>query len=81
MKRWQKALVSYLISAPIPPMAVGALRIEYESPSFWLASLYGLPFLPVAELTGNHAAGAVVYWAVVGALIALWVRFTRRANA
>jgi len=78
---WHKALVGYLISAPIPPLAVGALRIEYENLSFWLASLYGLPFLPVAELTGSYAAGAVVYWVVVGALIALWVGFKRRADA
>ena len=81
MKRWHKSLVGYLISAPVPPLAAGALRVEYENPSFWLASLYGLPFLPVAELTGSYAAGAAIYWIVVGSLIALWVGFTRRANA
>ena len=81
MKRWHKAVVGYLISAPIPPIAVGALRIEYENPSFWLASVYGLPFLSVAELTGSYAAGAGVYWVVVGALIALWAGFTRRTHA
>lgn len=80
-KRWHKVLAGYLASAPIPPIAVGALHVEYENPAFWLAQLYGLPFLPVAELTGSYAAGAVVYWLAVGLLLALWVGFTRRANA
>lgn len=79
--KWHKALLAYLVTAPIPPLAVGALRIEYENSSFWLAHLYGLPFLPIAELTGSNVVGAVSYWTIVGALVALWVGFKRRANA
>ena len=78
MTHWSKVLLGYLVTAPIPPIAVGALHVEYENISFWLAQLYGLPFLPVAELAGSYTAGAVIYWIVVGALIALWVGYRRR---
>jgi len=37
--RWHKVLTVYLASAPIPPIAVGALRVEYENLSYWVAQL------------------------------------------
>lgn len=81
MKRWHKVLLGYLLFAPIPPLVVGALRVEYENLSFWLANVYGLPFLPIAELTGSYLSGAVLYWALVAGFVVIWLRLVRRASA
>jgi hypothetical protein len=72
--------MGYLVSAPIPPIAIGVLRVEYENIGFWLAQLYGLPFLPVAEVTGSYSAGAIAYWIIAASFIALWIGSNRRSS-
>jgi hypothetical protein len=81
MKRWQKVLMAYLISAPIPPVIVGALGVGYENISFWLAQIYGLPFWLSAELTGSYGLGLTVYVLVVGASLGLWIAYRSRRQA